>query len=299
MAKLIIFDTETTGLNEEDRIIQIGAIISELGNPNYFEEPYNELCSTDIPIKIESISIHGIRQKDIDDKPLFSQTNFKKRFDELNSEENYLIAHNIDFDKRMLEKEGYKDKINCKLIDTYQCALHLYEIAEEINDYKLPNHKLQTFRYIFFNENQEEQEAKKYNVEIKAHDAIGDVVILKMFLGKLYLRTIQKMFPQFSGKLKELSLKNQQEVFDKMVELSEKLAFVNKFININDLNKELQLTEIEKITFPFAWVTSGPEYIDWLFKKEKEKKEKKYKNFDKNLFFTLEMIKKNRASSEF
>ena len=81
MAKLIIFDTETTGLNEEDRIIQIGAIISELGNPNYFEEPYNELCSTDIPIKIESISIHGIRQKDIDGKPSFLETKFRKRFD--------------------------------------------------------------------------------------------------------------------------------------------------------------------------------------------------------------------------
>jgi hypothetical protein len=82
-----------------------------------------------------------------------------------------------------------------------------------------------------------------------------------MFLGKLYLRTIQKMFPQFSGKLKELSLKNQQEVFDKMVELSEKLAFVNKFININDLNKKLQLTEIEKITFFSDEVISDEDII--------------------------------------
>ena len=54
MSKLIIFDTETTGLNEEDRIIQIGAIISELGNPNYFEVAYNQLCSSEIPIKIDA-----------------------------------------------------------------------------------------------------------------------------------------------------------------------------------------------------------------------------------------------------
>jgi exodeoxyribonuclease V gamma subunit len=36
-----------------------------------------------------------------------------------------------------------------------------------------------------------------------------------------------------------------------------------------------------------------------LVLKMTDKKEKKDKNFDKNLFFTLEMIKKNRASSEF
>ena len=288
MSKLIIFDTETTGLNEEDRIIQIGAIISELGNPNYFEEPYNELCSTDIPINIESISIHGIRQKDIDGKPSFLETKFRKRFDELNNEENYLIAHNLNFDKKMLEKEGYENKINCKLIDTYQCALHLYEIGEEINGYKLPNHKLQTFRYMMFSHEEEDDEARKYGVEIKAHDAIGDVIILKMFLVKLFLKTKEKY-----------QIKNSQDIFDKMVELTQKLAFVNKFININDLNKKLQLTEIEKITYPFAWVKSGTEYIDWLFKKEKEKKDKKDKNFDKNLFYTLEMIKKNRTNAEF
>ena len=76
MSKLIIFDTETTGLNQEDRIIQIGAIISELGNPNYFEVAYNELCSSEIPIKIEAMSTHGIRQNDIKNKPLYNETKF-------------------------------------------------------------------------------------------------------------------------------------------------------------------------------------------------------------------------------
>ena len=286
MSKLIIFDTETTGLNEEDRIIQIGAIISELGNPNYFEVAYNELCSSEIPIKIEAMSTHGIRQNDIKNKPSYNETKFKIRLDELNNNENYLIAHNLDFDLTMLKKEGFQNKY--KLIDTLQCAKHLFEIGEEINGYKLPNHKLQTFRYMMFSHEEEDDEARKYGVEIKAHDAIGDVIILKMFLVKLFLKTKEKY-----------QIKNSQDIFDKMVELTQKLAFVNKFININDLNKKLQLTEIEKITYPFAWVKSGTEYIDWLFKKEKEKKDKKDKNFDKNLFYTLEMIKKNRTNAEF
>ena len=42
MAKLVIFDSETTGLDEEDRIIQVGAIILELENKDKVEI-YNEL----------------------------------------------------------------------------------------------------------------------------------------------------------------------------------------------------------------------------------------------------------------
>lgn len=56
----------------------------------------------------------------------------------------------------------------------------------------VPNHKLQTFRYKLFSK-EEELEAKKYGVEIKAHDAIGDVLILKLFLKALFLRA-KKVF---------------------------------------------------------------------------------------------------------
>lgn len=258
MSKLIIFDTETTGLNEEDRIIQIGAIISELGNPNYFEEPYNELCSTNIPINIESISIHGIRQKDIDDKPSFLETKFRKRFDELNSEENYLIAHNLNFDKKMLEKEGYENKIKCKLIDTYQCAKHIYEIGDEIGNYKLPNYQLQTFRYMMFTEKIEEAEARKYGVEIKAHDAIGDVVILKLFLVELYKET-KKIF----------ELDNPKDIMNKMVELTQKPIPVEKvrfpvgehkgkkIIDIEIENPGLLTWYIEKYSNPIMEVVNA------------------------------------------
>lgn len=272
MSKLIIFDTETTGLNEEDRIIQVGAIISELGNPNYFEKPYNELCSSKIPIKIEAMSTHGIRQKDIENKPLFSETEFKKRFEELNSEENYLIAHNLEFDKKMLEKEEYKDKINYKLIDTLQCAKHLFEIGEEINGYKLPNYKLQTFRYMMFSHEEEELEAKKYGVEIKAHDAIGDVVILKMFLLKLFFKIKEKY-----------NIKNPQNIIDKMVELTP-LPVEVKIITFGKYAGK-ELLEIENIE---------PTYIDWLYNEQEKQKNSKNSKFDKDLHYTLDKIRQKR-----
>jgi hypothetical protein len=51
MAKYILFDTETTGNKEEDRIIQIGAMVIQ--NKGKIEI-YDELCSCEIPIKIEA-----------------------------------------------------------------------------------------------------------------------------------------------------------------------------------------------------------------------------------------------------
>lgn len=276
MQKLVIFDTETTGLNEEDRIIQVGAIISEIGNPSYFERAYDELCSVETPIKIESMAVHGIRQEDIKDKSSFSETKFKKRFDELNSNENYLIAHNLDFDKKMIEKEGYSNRIEFKLIDTYQCVKHLYQIGDEINGYKLPNHKLQTFRYMMFNNLEEEKEAKKYDVEIKAHDAIGDVVILKMFLGKLFLKVKS-----------QYKLKSTKEVFDKMVELSS-LPVEMKIVPFFKKHPNKTVQEIDKV---------DPSYIDYFYKQQKEYKETGDSYFNKDLHFTLEKIVNNRNNN--
>ena len=277
MQKLVIFDTETTGIEIEDKIIQVGAIITELGKPQDFEV-FDELCSSEIPIKIEAMATHGIRQEDINDKPPFSETKFKKRFDELNIESNYLIAHNIDFDKKMIEKEGYENKIAFKLIDTLQCAKHLYELDEKIGKYRLPNYKLQTFRYIMFNHKEEELEAKKYNVEIKAHDAIGDVVILKMFLARLYEKIISKY--------KEAEcLKTRQDVFDKMVELT-KLPVEVKKINFGKHNGKTVI-EIESI---------DPGWIDWLFEQQETQKISNDPKFNRDLHFTLSKIRENRKS---
>lgn len=274
MQKLVIFDTETTGIELEDKIIQVGAIVAELGNPKYSVEVYDELCSSEIPIKIEAMSTHGIRQEDIDNKTPFSETKFKKRFDELNIESNYLIAHNIDFDRKMIEKEGYENKILYKLIDTLQCAKHIYDLDEEINGYKLPNYKLQTFRYMMFSHKEEELEAKKYNVEIKAHDAIGDVVILKMFLAKLYSRVGKKY-----------QINNPKEIFDKMVELT-KLPVEVKKINFGK-HKGKSIIEINSI---------DPDWIDWLYSEQVKQKESNDPKFNRDLHFTLNKTIENRST---
>jgi len=175
MTKYVLFDTETTGNQEEDRIIQIGAMV--VGNRGEVEV-YDELCSSPVPIKIEAMEVHNITPDLLEGKAPFNSTRFYRDLDSLNNESNYLIAHNIKFDLGMLEKEGFVNRM--RLIDTLRCAKHLYPDS----DY----HRLQYFRYSLGLYQHEKAEAQKHGIQIKAHDAIGDVLVMKLLLSQLVAR---------------------------------------------------------------------------------------------------------------
>ena len=182
MAKYVLFDTETTGASEEDRIIQIGSMIIDIKVPI---EVYDELCSCEIPIKLEAMEVHNITPDLLENKPKFIDTNFYNRLKELNSNENFLIAHNLPFDLGMLEKEGFENSFT--LIDTLRCARHLLEDS--------PYHRLQYLRYSLELYKNELEEANKHNITIKAHDAIGDVLVMKLLLSKL-VTLAKEQYPQ-------------------------------------------------------------------------------------------------------
>jgi len=181
MPSYVLFDTETTGGAAEDRIIQIGGMVIE-GKNNI--DCYYELCSTDEPIKLEAMEVHNITPNMIEGKPPFLETKFYGKIQELNNPSNYLIAHNINFDLGMLEKEGFSN--NYTLVDTLRCAKHLYP--------ELPYHRLQYLRYALELYKTEEEEAQTLAIVIKAHDAIGDVLVMKLFLRKLVAK-VQEVFP--------------------------------------------------------------------------------------------------------
>lgn len=101
MAYYVLFDTETTGASQEDRVIQFGSlIVDQRGNIEVFDE----LCSSDVPIKLEAMEVHNITPNLLENKPKAVDTKFYKRLQELNSSENFLIAHNINFDLDMIKK---------------------------------------------------------------------------------------------------------------------------------------------------------------------------------------------------
>lgn len=178
--KYIILDTETTGTGEEDRLIQLGYIV--LGAKEV--EVHNEFCSSNIPISFGAMEVHGITPDLLEGKPPCVQTASYKRLLELNTPQNYMIIHNAPFDLGMLEREGFNTQM--KVIDTLRVAKHV-----------LPNedaHRLQYFRYKFELYKQEQKEADDLGVIIKAHDAIGDVLVLKLLLSKLR-EIVQEQFP--------------------------------------------------------------------------------------------------------
>ena len=179
MTKYVLFDTETTGNQKEDKIIQIGAMV--VGSRGEVEV-YDELCSCDVPIKVEAMEVHNITPELLVEKAPFTTTKFYRDLMMLNNEQNYLIAHNIQFDLGMLQKEGFANRM--KLIDTLRCSKHLFPDS----DY----HRLQYFRYSLGLYKDEQKEAQKHNITIKAHDAIGDVLVMKLLLSKLVAKVKEK-----------------------------------------------------------------------------------------------------------
>jgi DNA polymerase-3 subunit epsilon/exodeoxyribonuclease X len=191
--KYILLDTETTGTSENDRVIQLGYIV--LGGKEI--EVYNEFCSCDVPINFAAMEVHGITQEMIKDKPTCKELGAYKRLLELNTPQNYIIIHNAPFDLTMLEKEGFDTKM--KVIDTLRVAKHILPDEEA--------HRLQYFRYKMEIYKDEKKEADKLGIEVKAHDAIGDVLILKLFLSKLR-KLIENKFPDENPVEKMVDLTN-------------------------------------------------------------------------------------------
>ncbi len=246
MPKYVLFDTETTGNQDEDRVIQFGAmIVDQTGTV----EAYDEFCSSDVEIKLEAMEVHNITPDMIVGKPQATQTNFYQKLLELNNEENYLIAHNISFDMGMIKKEGFEN--NYQLIDTLRCAKHLYP--------DMPYHRLQYLRYALELYKTEEQEAAKHNITIKAHDAIGDVLVMKLFLSKLVMKC-REVYPDYNP-------------MEKLVDLTRTPVFIKTFKFGKYRGKDI--AEV---------ATQDAGYLNWM---------KSNMDLDEDLKYTLDKVLSN------
>ena len=247
MAKYIILDTETTGAGEKDRIIQLGYMVLEGAQV----EVFNEFCSADVPISYAAMEVHGITPEMIEGKPKCQELPSYKKLLEINTPQNYLIIHNAPFDIGMLQKEGFENKM--QLIDTLRVAKHLLPDEEA--------HRLQYFRYKMGIYKEEEREAKKLGITIKAHDAIGDVLVLKLFLTRLK-HLVMKKFP------------NENSVA-KMVELTKTPIFIEKFRFGKYKDKTLQEVALQ-----------DPSYLHWMLEK--------MENLDDDLRYSIKKVLNER-----
>ena len=226
MAKYVILDTETTGTSEADRIIQLGFLVLN----GKVVDVYNDFCSTNIPIAYPAMEVHGITPEMIEGKSVCIDTDAFKALSELNTPDNVLIIHNAPFDLGMLSKENFTSQM--RLIDTLRCAKHLFEDEDA--------HRLQYFRYRLELYKLEEAEAAALGIVVKAHDAIGDVLVLKLFLTEL-----RKKLEERFGSVNPI---------DKMVELTQTPVLYTKPLKFGK-HKGKTLTEI---------VSADKGYLTWM-----------------------------------
>ena len=119
--RILILDTETTGLNvEDDRIIEIGIV--ELHDNILTTNFFHEYINPQKEISLTAQNIHGISNEFLTSKPLFHEI-VQKFLDFIKNDT--IIIHNAEFDTKFLNKElqncGFKTLKN-DIVDTIKIA---------------------------------------------------------------------------------------------------------------------------------------------------------------------------------
>lgn len=195
--RLVFLDTETTGLKEQDRLCQLAYKIGDT--------VVNELFNPGLPIDTGAMSVHHITNEMVSEKPKFQESNHFSLLKDVIEQGGIVVAHNAPFDIKMLSREG----IN---VSKYICTLKVSRYLDTKNE--ISSHALQYLRYHF----------KLSDTESKAHDALGDVVVLEQVFEKLVGVATEKA-KEKSGKPDDIPV---EKVVARMIEISTGLVPVTR-----------------------------------------------------------------------
>ena len=151
--ELLFLDTETSGLDVEDRLVEVG-FRTEGGIA------YSERFKAPVPVKVGAMAVNHITNKMLEDCSPFECSEVQKGLAGYAASGYVLVAHNAPFDLAMLAKEGI---VFNKYIDTKKMS-HALDPNQEME-----SHRLQYLRYY-------------YGVELPeavAHTAEGDIAVLE------------------------------------------------------------------------------------------------------------------------
>jgi len=121
----IIFDTETTGLGKEDKIIEISLmeVVNGVKTGKFFQSYFNPL----IKIDEGAYKIHKISNEDVKDSPLFVDK-VEEMIEFVGN--SLLVAHNAKFDMRFFNSElknaGWEPYASERFICTCKIARYLF-----------------------------------------------------------------------------------------------------------------------------------------------------------------------------
>jgi DNA polymerase-3 subunit epsilon/exodeoxyribonuclease X len=138
-------------------------------------EIYNELNKTHKEMMYEAMEVHHITPEILKDKRELQDTDGYKKLIELNNRDHIFIAHDTNSDISMLKRDGIS--IEMSIIDTLRCTKHLFS--------DLDAYRLQYLRYRLGLYKNESEEVEKLQVSIEPHDALSDVIVMKILLDRL------------------------------------------------------------------------------------------------------------------
>jgi len=168
---LIFLDIETTGLEQNDKIVSIALLNAATNEYKY------ELVNEGKKIPAEASSIHHITNEMIKGKPSFLKSEIYTYLQKHNSQENVIVAHNSKFDLRTLTSSGFVWQGG--IIDTLRVTKHLIPECELFS--------LQILRYELRLYKQEEALKKKYGIKdaLFAHHALSDALVVALLFAYL------------------------------------------------------------------------------------------------------------------
>lgn len=245
--RVIIFDTESTGLNtDEDDIIQIAAIEVINGKINSEFEVY---INTNKDLT-ESEKVHHISKEFLIEHGVNAKEGLKMFVEFINKSNTSLIAHNLSYDYEILKLNLKKylnfdlDQIELKYFDTLKITKLVY--------YNLSSYKLEDL-------------IKQLDIEgVNSHNALDDV--------KATVNLIVKIIPIISKKAIVIEKLYQNDNFLKLIDkFNKRVKPIYSHIDSN-LKKDITIQSV--IDLYFKYVVEN-KFIDEKNYHEKERKELK------------------------
>jgi len=170
---LIFFDLETTGLNEDDKVVSLGLVVMS----NTQSHTVYELINEGKKISPIASSINHITNEMLVGKTSCIESEIYTILNSNNSLETTLVVHNAKFILEKLQSCGIEWK--GAVIDTLKVTKHLIPECEQFS--------LQILRYELKLYKKENEELKFLciNEHINAHHSLSDAVVIKLLYSYL------------------------------------------------------------------------------------------------------------------
>ncbi len=144
--RITVLDTETTGIGEDDQVIELSVRTSEVRQMRVGDRLLNvprrvnhwaTLIRPSVPVKIEARSAHHITDEELAEAKTAEEVMFQRAGVPELLGDVVLVGHQMEFDLRLLAQSGFDMVADKPWIDTKQCAMHVWPEAGGYSNQRL------------------------------------------------------------------------------------------------------------------------------------------------------------------